>query len=64
IPIYSSLVSGGAHLTSIIEDLQQSIKVYPTNYRLYQVMGDAMMKDGRLQNALEAYRQALSQLAG
>ncbi|MCB0194976.1 MAG: hypothetical protein KDJ65_23705 [Anaerolineae bacterium] len=64
IPIYSNLVSSGAHLTSVIEDLQQSLKTYPTNYMLYQVIGDAMLKDGRIQNALESYRQALTKLTG
>jgi cytochrome c-type biogenesis protein CcmH/NrfG len=42
--------------------MQQSIKTSPTNYLLYQVMGDAMMRDGRLQSALNAYREALMRL--
>jgi tetratricopeptide (TPR) repeat protein len=59
---YDSLVSRGIHLDSIIDDLQQTVKSYPSNPLVYQLMGDAMMKDGRLQSALEVYRQALSKL--
>ncbi|NJN95822.1 MAG: hypothetical protein HC875_17815 [Anaerolineales bacterium] len=60
--IYDSLVSRGIYLDKIIEDMQQSIKAQPKNYLLFQVMGDAMMRDGRLQSALNAYREALARL--
>jgi tetratricopeptide (TPR) repeat protein len=60
--IYDSLISRGVYLDKIIADMQQSIKSHPKNYLLFQVMGDAMMKDGRLQSALNAYREALSRL--
>jgi cytochrome c-type biogenesis protein CcmH/NrfG len=53
----------GVHLDRVIDDLQQSAKLYPSNYQLYQLMGDAMMRDGRLQGALEAYREAMLKLA-
>ncbi len=59
---YDTLVSRGILLDKIIEDLEQTIKSYPSNFLLYQLMGDAMMKDGRLQSALDAYRQALAKL--
>jgi tetratricopeptide (TPR) repeat protein len=59
---YDSLVGRGVYLDKIIEDLEQTIKSYPSNYLLYQLMGDAMMRDGRLQKALEVYRQALAKL--
>jgi hypothetical protein len=60
--IYDSLVSRGIYLDKIIEDMQQSIKAHPGNYLLFQLMGDAMLRDGRLQSALNAYREALSRL--
>lgn len=60
--IYDTLVSRGIYLDKIIEDMQQSIKAHPGNYLLFQLMGDAMMRDGRLQSALNAYREALSRL--
>jgi hypothetical protein len=62
-PIYESLIASGLHLDSIIEDMRQSTELYPANYMLYQLMGDAMMKDGRLQHALDAYRKALAVLS-
>jgi hypothetical protein len=62
-PLYDTLISSGVHLDSVIEDMRQSVKADPSNYLLYQIMGDAMMKDGRLQNALDAYRQALVTLS-
>jgi cytochrome c-type biogenesis protein CcmH/NrfG len=46
----------------VIDDLEQTIKSYPSNPILFQLMGDAMMKDGRLQSALDVYRQALTKL--
>lgn len=60
--IYDTLVSSGIYLHQIIEDMQQAAKSYPANYQLYQLMGDAMMREGRLHSALEAYRQALARL--
>ncbi len=62
IAIYDSLVAKGVYLNKIIEDMQQAIKTQATNYLLYQLMGDAMMRDGRLQSALNAYREALTRL--
>ncbi|MFN8458610.1 MAG: hypothetical protein U0401_28815, partial [Anaerolineae bacterium] len=62
IPIYDSLVSKGVYLGKIIEDMQQAIKTHSANYLLYQLMGDAMMRDGRLQSALNAYREAMAKL--
>lgn len=62
VQIYDTLVSSGVYLHQIIEDMQQAIKSYPSNYLLYQLMGDAMMREGRLHSALEAYRQALARL--
>jgi tetratricopeptide (TPR) repeat protein len=63
IQIYESLVTSGLNLDSVIADLDLAIRSSPSNYMLHQVKGDAMMKDGRLQGALDAYRQALAKLA-
>jgi hypothetical protein len=60
--VYDSLISSGIFLDRVIDDLEQTIKSYPSNYLLFQLMGDAMMKDGRLQSALDVYRQALTKL--
>jgi predicted negative regulator of RcsB-dependent stress response len=56
-------VTSGLNLDNVIADLDLAIRSSPSNYMLHQVKGDAMMKDGRLQGALEAYRQALAKLA-
>lgn len=61
--VYDSLVTSGVHLDTVIDDIELTIRTYPSNFKLYQVMGDAMMKDGRLQSALEAYRKALEKLS-
>ena len=61
--IYEHLVNSGSHLDTIINDVEMAIRSYPSNYRLHQVKGDAMMRDGRLQGALESYRQALEHLS-
>lgn len=61
---YEALVSRGAHLDSVINDVEMVIRSFPSNYRLYQVKGDAMMRDGRLQGALDSYRKALERLPG
>jgi hypothetical protein len=60
--LYESLVGQGIFLDKIIEDMQQTIKTHPTNYLLHQLMGDAMARDGRLQSALNAYREAMTKL--
>jgi len=62
IQLYDNLVTSGAQLDRVIDDIQQTVKSYPSNFMLYQIMGDAMMKEGRLHSALDAYRQALAKL--
>ncbi len=61
--IYRSLITKSLFLDTIIGDIQKATKEYPTNYLLFQVMGDAMMQDGRLNSALESYREALEKLS-
>jgi hypothetical protein len=64
IQIYEALVNSGANLDVVISDLDALIRSNPSNYMLHQIKGDAMMKDGRLQGSLEAYRRALAKLTG
>jgi hypothetical protein len=59
--IYGSLVSSGLYLDTVIADTQEALKTQ-SSYLLLQLMGDAMMREDRLQDALNAYRQALAQL--
>ncbi|GAB4427590.1 MAG: hypothetical protein Kow0031_07650 [Anaerolineae bacterium] len=60
--IYEALVNSGAHLDTVINDIELVIRSFPSNFRLYQIKGDAMMRDGRLQGALDSYRKALERL--
>jgi hypothetical protein len=60
--IYTSLVTVGAHLNTVIADAKQMADSDPNNHHIFQLMGDAMMRDGRLQSALQAYRKAMQNL--
>ncbi len=43
-------------------DLEEGIRRHPEDYYAYQLVGDAYMKEGRLAEALRAYRTALTKL--
>jgi cytochrome c-type biogenesis protein CcmH/NrfG len=46
----------------VIADLEQAVQLRPNESRLWQALGDAYQEAGKLQKALEAYRQALARL--
>ena len=58
---YEELAQSGQSLDDIINDLNEYVKTKRANPRAYRVMGDAMMAQGKLQDALEMYRKALDQ---
>jgi hypothetical protein len=59
---YEGLTSSGQHLDEVIADLADVVKSrVVVNPRVYRVMGDAMMGQGRMQEALDMYRKALDQ---
>jgi tetratricopeptide (TPR) repeat protein len=60
--IYETLVSSSELLESVIEDMQAGVRRHADDAAGYQLLGDAFMKDGRLQDALKTYRMALAQL--
>jgi tetratricopeptide (TPR) repeat protein len=60
--IYETLVASSELLDSVIEDMQTGVHRHVDDAAGYQLLGDAFMKDGRLQDALKAYRTALAQL--
>ncbi len=60
--IYETLVSSSELLDSVIEDMEAGVHQHADDAAGHQLLGDAFMKDGRLQDALKAYRTALSQL--
>jgi len=60
--IYETLLNVSELLDSVIEDLRTGTSRHPNDAAGYQLLGDACMKDGRLQEALKAYRTALAKL--
>jgi tetratricopeptide (TPR) repeat protein len=59
---YEALVTGGQSLDDVIFDLSDYVKKgRGVDPRAYRIIGDAMMAQGKLQDALEMYRRALDQ---
>ena len=59
---YGKLVKAGALVDAVIEDLEQVVAQQTANHATYLLLGDAYMKDGRLQQALDTYREAMARL--
>ncbi len=60
--VYETLVNSSELLDNVIDNLEVGVRRHPDDAAGYQLLGDACMKDGRLQDALQAYRTALSKL--
>jgi Flp pilus assembly protein TadD len=60
--IYGTLVTSAELLDEVIGNLEQGVRAHPDDPAGYQLLGDACMRDGRLQDALRAYRTALAKL--
>jgi tetratricopeptide (TPR) repeat protein len=59
---YGELVAAGQELDDVAVDLEKVVRSSPRNTLARRVLGDAYMKQNRLGEALEAYRQALDSL--
>ncbi len=63
LPYYENMIHHGENLDQTISDLSYLLrtekKVHP---RVHRVLGDALRTSGRLQDALEAYRNALDNI--
>ena len=59
---YESLVRSGGDLDTVVADLTQLTKSYKTTPAVFRVLGDGLMRQGKLQAALNTYREALNQL--
>jgi hypothetical protein len=46
----------------LIGDLEEAVGLYPEQPALHRILGDAYMRSGQLQKALNAYRDALARL--
>lgn len=59
---YQALVSAEALLSEVEADLRALVAQRPALPQARRVLGDALMRQGRLQDALDTYRAALEQL--
>jgi len=55
---YTRVIRPGKFLESVVSDLEECVEQDP-DVSARRVLGDAYMKDGRLQDALDIYRRAL-----
>lgn len=59
---YSQLVAAGEGLPFLIADMEKVLEEHGRQPGLRRLLGDAYSKNGQVQKALEAYRQALDEL--
>lgn len=61
---YEAVIRANAGLDAVVEDLSGYIKndAHKSNPALYRVLGDGLMRQGKLQQALDTYRKALNLL--
>lgn len=59
---YEQLIRMNIHVDVVVADLQQLVKSYKSVPAVYRVLGDGLMRQGKLQAALDTYREALNQL--
>jgi hypothetical protein len=55
---YGKLIRKGKWLEDIIRDLREALYRYPVEVSIWQTLGDAYMRENRLQEALDAYTKA------
>lgn len=59
---YETLIRASASLDEVVDDLSTLVKLERGNPAIYRVLGDGLMRQGKLQAALDTYREALNQL--
>jgi hypothetical protein len=55
---YGRLIKKGRWLEEIIRDLREALYRYPVEVTIWQTLGDAYMRENRLQEALDSYTKA------
>jgi tetratricopeptide (TPR) repeat protein len=55
---YERLIKKGRWLEEIIRDLREALYRYPVEVTVWQALGDAYMRENRLQEALDSYTKA------
>lgn len=59
---YEGLIRANRAIDVVVDDLTQLLRSYRTVPAVYRVLGDGLMRQGKLQAALNTYREALNQL--
>ncbi len=59
---YENLIRSNVELETVVNDLTQLVRSYKTVPAVYRVLGDGLMRQGKLQQALNTYREALNQI--
>ncbi|GMR11627.1 MAG: hypothetical protein BMS9Abin28_2464 [Anaerolineae bacterium] len=59
VEMYSDLVKRKKSLDSVIEDLRIAVDRTPDNADLWQILGDAYMRDDQTDEAIDAYRKGM-----
>ncbi|MDX2162823.1 MAG: hypothetical protein SF162_16005 [bacterium] len=60
--LYEAMIRQNAALDDVVGDLEGLVRIHRTNPAVYRVLGDGLMRQGKLQQALDTYRDALNQL--
>jgi hypothetical protein len=59
---YEGMIRAQMDLEDVVDDLSSLSRQYRDNPSIFRVLGDGLMRQGKLQAALDTYRQALNQL--
>ncbi|MBI1281665.1 MAG: hypothetical protein GC179_26300 [Anaerolineaceae bacterium] len=62
LPHYEMLIRANAALDEVVTDLTKLAEKFKTSPAVHRVLGDTLMRQGKLQAALDTYRKALNQL--
>jgi hypothetical protein len=59
---YEGLIRAQINVDDVVDDLSSLSRQYRDNPLVFRILGDGLMRQGKLQQALDTYRQALNQL--
>jgi DNA-binding SARP family transcriptional activator len=62
LPHFEALIDRGALLDDVIPEISKVVEAHPAVPRARRLLGDAHMRNGDLQKALDTYRSALDKL--
>ena len=56
---YVSLINQKIELDAVVEDLRSAVNKTPDVPILWQTLGDALMQNGKITDAIDAYRRGM-----